>query len=206
MPNRVAIHLDWNLPLLPAITQQLLKTANHDCIDLSSDLVIVPTVQSGRRLREALALAAGDRGLFPPEIVTPDVFLGQAITDEPIANEESVTAAWVTVLGAIDCTQFEALFPIAPEQNTSWQLGMAQRLMQLRNELGEEGLDLALAAQRTAESGHEPARWGELARLEGLYLDQLQTRALKDSKHARRTAAQSYVAPPQIKRIILAAT
>ena len=206
MPNRVAIHLDWNLPLLPAITQQLLRCACAPCIDLSSDLVIVPTVQSGRRLREALALAAGDRGLFPPEIVTPDVFLGQAITAEPIANEESVTAAWVTVLGTIDCTQFEALFPIAPEQNTSWQLGMAQRLMQLRNELGEEGLDFALAAQRTAESGHEPARWGELARLEGLYLDQLQTRALKDPKHARRTAAQSYVAPPQIKRIILAAT
>ena len=206
MPNRITTYLDWNLPLLPAITQQLLAGASGDFIDLSSDLVIVPTVQSGRRLREALALAANDRGLFPPVIVTPDVFLGQAIKDEPIANEESVTAAWVTVLGAIDCTQFEALFPIAPEQNSSWQIGMAQRLMQLRNELGEEGLDFALAAQRTGESGHEPARWSELARLEGLYLDQLQTRALKDPKHARRAAAQSYVAPPQIKRIILAAT
>ena len=50
MPNRVAIHLDWNLPLLPAITEQLLRCASGDCIDLSSDLVIVPTVQSGRRL------------------------------------------------------------------------------------------------------------------------------------------------------------
>jgi ATP-dependent helicase/nuclease subunit B len=206
MSKPVAIHLDWNLPLLPAITQQLLAGASGDCIDLSSELVIVPTVQSGRRLREALALAAADRGLFPPEIVTPDVFLGQAIKDQPIANEESVTAAWVTVLGAIDCTQFEALFPIAPEQNTGWQLGMAQRLMQLRNELGEEGLDFTLAAQRTAESGHEPARWRELARLEGLYLDQLQHRALKDPKLARREAAQHYLAPPQVQRIILAAT
>ena len=206
MPNRITTYLDWNLPLLPAITQQLLAGASGDFIDLSSDLVIVPTVQSGRRLREALALAANDRGLFPPEIVTPDVFLAQAIKDEPIANEESVTAAWFIVLGAIDCTQFEALFPIAPEQNTGWQLGMAQRLMQLRNELGEEGLDFALAAQSTAESGHEPARWRELARLEGLYLDQLQTRALKDPKLARREAAQHYVAPPHIKRIILAAT
>jgi ATP-dependent helicase/nuclease subunit B len=206
MPNRVTTHLDWNLPLLPAITQQLLAGASGDFIDLSRDLVIVPTVQSGRRLREALALAAADRGLFPPEIVTPDVFLGQAIKAEPIANEESVAAAWVTVLGAIDCTQFEALFPIAPEQNTSWQLGMAQRLMQLRNDLGEEGLDFTIAAQRTDENGHEPARWRELARLEGLYLDQLQHRALKDPKLARREAAQNYVAPSQIKRIILAAT
>ncbi|MFQ3224436.1 MAG: ATP-dependent helicase/nuclease subunit B [Lentimonas sp.] len=206
MPNNVATHLDWNLPLLPAITQQLLAGADGDFIDLSSVLVIVPTVQSGRRLREALALAANDRGLFPPDIVTPDVFLGQAIKNEPIANEETVTAAWFTVLGAIDCTQFEALFPITPQQNTTWQLGMAQRLMQLRNELGEEGLDFALAAQRTAESGHEPARWGELARLEGLYLDQLQIRSLKDPKLARREAAQNYLAPAQVQRIILAAT
>ncbi|CAA6690157.1 MULTISPECIES: PD-(D/E)XK nuclease family protein [unclassified Lentimonas] len=206
MPNTVATHLDWNLPLLPAITQQLLAGADGDFIDLSSILVIVPTVQSGRRLREALALAANDRGLFPPDIVTPDVFLGQAIKDEPIANEESATAAWVTVLGAIDCTQFEALFPIAPEQNTSWQLGMAQRLMQLRNELGEEGLDFTLTAQRTAESGHEPTRWRELARLEGLYLDQLRARTLKDPKLARREAAQNYEVPKQIQRIILAAT
>lgn len=206
MPNTVANHLDWNLPLLPAITQQLLADAHGEFIDLSSVLVIVPTVQSGRRLREALALAAGERGLFPPEIVTPDVFLSQAIKDQPIASEEAATAAWVTVLGAIDCTQFSALFPIAPEPTTGWQLGMAQRLMQLRNELGEEGLDFTIAAHRTAESGHEPTRWSELARLEGLYLDQLQLRALKDPKLARREAAQDYQAPAAIQRIILAAT
>ena len=200
--------LDWNLPLLPAITQRLLDGAHGDFVDLSSELVIVPTVQSGRRLREALALSlvAQGRGLFPPEIVTPDVLLGQAIKDQAIASEESATAAWVTVLGAIDCTQFEALFPIAPEQSTGWQIGMAQRLMQLRNELGEEGLDFAIAAQRTAEAGHEPERWRQLARLEGLYLDQLNTRELQDPKHARRDAALTYTAPAHIQRIILAAS
>jgi ATP-dependent helicase/nuclease subunit B len=200
--------LDWNLPLLPALTQRLLGGATGDFVDLSSELVIVPTVQSGRRLREALALALSEegRGLFPPEIVTPDALLGQALKDQAIASEESVTAAWVTVLGGIDCTQFEALFPIAPEQSTGWQLGMAQRLMQVRNELGEEGLDFAIASQRTAEVGHEPERWRQLARLEGLYLDQLKNRELKDPKHARREAAQNYTAPAHIKRIILAAS
>jgi ATP-dependent helicase/nuclease subunit B len=189
--------LDWNLPLLPAITQRLLDGANGDFIDLSSALVIVPTVQSGRRLREALALAVAQqgRGLFPPEIVTPDLLLGQAIKDQAIASEASATAAWVTVLGAIDCTHFDALFPIAPEQTTGWQIGMAQRLMQLRNELGEAGLDFTLAAQRSAEAGHEPERWRQLARLEGLYLDQLKTRELQDPKQGRRDAALTYTAP-----------
>lgn len=206
MPKRTTIYLDWNRPLLPAITNQLLAGTSGSYIDLSSALVIVPTVQSGRRLREALALAAGDHGLLPPPIVTPDVLLEQAIQDQPIASEESATAAWVTVLREIDCTQFNALFPIVPEQHINWQLGMAQRLMQLRNELGEEGLDFALAARRTAASGHEPERWRALAQLEARYLDQLKTRNLKDPKRARREAAQHYVAPPHIKRIILAAT
>jgi ATP-dependent helicase/nuclease subunit B len=199
--------LDWNLPLLPAITQRLLNGANGDFVDLSSELVIVPTVQSGRRLREALALAvaAQGRGLFPPEIVTPDALLGPALKQQAIASEASASAAWVTVLGAIDCTQFAALLPIAPEQTTGWKLGMAQRLMQLRNELGEEGLDFTIAAQRAADAGHEAERWRQLARLEGLYLDQLQHRALNDPKQARRYAALTYTAPAHIQRIILAA-
>lgn len=206
MPKPTTIYLDWNRPLLPAITNRLLASTGGICIDLSSDLVIVPTVQSGRRLREALALAASDRGLLPPHIVTPDVLLEQAIQGQPIASEESVTAAWVSVLGKIDCSRFNALFPIVPEPHINWQLGMAQRLMQLRNELGEEGLDFALAAQRIGASGHEPERWRELAQLEALYLDQLETRKLKDPKLARRTAAQHYRTPAPIKRIILAAT
>ena len=200
--------LDWNLPLLPAITQRLLDSADGDFVDLSSALVIVPTVQSGRRLRECLALAVAKqgRGLFPPEIVTPDVLLGQAIKDQAIASEATVTAAWVTVLGAIDATQFTALLPIAPQQSTGWQIGMAQRLMQLRNELGEEGLDFTLAAQRAADAGHETERWRQLARLEGLYLDQLHHRGLQDPKQARRAAAHTYQAPAHLQRIILAAS
>jgi ATP-dependent helicase/nuclease subunit B len=204
--SRTCINLDWNLPLLPAITQHLLNGATGSFLDLSDSILIVPTVQSGRRLREALALEAGTRGLFPPEILTPDLLLTEALKDESVASEESVTAAWVIVLGGLDFSHFEALFPVAPTPSTGWKLGMAQRFMQLRSELGEEGLDFAIAAERAAQAGHEPERWRQLARLEGLYINELKLRNLKDPKQARREAAQNYSVPAHIKRIILAAT
>jgi len=206
MPTKVS--LDWNSPLLPAVTKRLLANVESGIVDLSDTMVIVPTKQAGRRLLEALALAVSkqDRGLFPPEIITPDQLLGNVIQSDALASEESSTAAWFSALSSIDFAHFSALFPIAPTISTGWKLGMAQRLMQLRSELGEEGLDFATAAERACEGGHEPERWRQLARLEGLAIDELKHRELTDPKQARREAAENYVAPAHVKAIILAAT
>ncbi len=206
MPKRVS--LDWNSPLLPAVTKRLLANVDSSIVDLSDTMVIVPTKQAGRRLLEALALEVSkqDRGLFPPEIITPDRLLGNFIASDTLASEESSTAAWFSALSTIDFAHFSALFPIAPTISTGWKLGMAQRLMQLRSELGEEGLDFATAAERAGEAGHEPERWRQLARLEGLAMDELKHRGLVDPKQARREAALSYEAPTHINTIILAAT
>ena len=201
-------YLDWNEPLLPAVTQKLLSSHTAKWIDLSQTLVIVPTVQSGRRLRESLALAAADnqRGLLPPEILTPDALLSRQINNMDIANDACVTAAWVSVLEEIVPEKFRALFPSAPPRTTGWLIGMAQSLTQLRNQLGEEGLSISSAAERAVQIGQEAERWRQLARLEGLYLDQLQLRKLIDPKEARHQAAHDYQAPESIQRIILVAT
>lgn len=201
-------YLDWNLPLTPAIAQRLLSYNQSKFIDLAHLLVVVPTVQSGRRLREALALEAAknDQGILPPEIITPDGLLTHCLSELDLANEETMLAAWVTTLTHIDPAQFTTLFPVPPERTELWKTGMAQRLMQLRNELGEEGLNFAQVAERTAESGQEPERWRQLARLEALYLDQIQLAHQIDPKEARRHAANNYNAPVTAKRIILTAT
>lgn len=198
------IFLDWNRPLLAAITQRLLSDVDGNFVDLSDTLVIVPTVQSGRRLREALALAG--EGLFPPEIATPDGLLQQSPRAETIASETTVVAAWVSTLQSLDFQQFKTLFPVVPEQSVAWQQGMARRFAQLRNELGEEGLDFQKVSLITQKSGHEPERWEELARLEQLYLGHLEQRNLRDPKEFRREAAQNFQPPDKIARIILAAT
>ncbi len=197
------IFLDWNLPLLPIITKRLLENANGDFVDLSNLLVVVPTVQSGRRLRETLALASN--GLFPPEIVTPDGLLEHALKDEPVASETTVVAAWASVFRSLDFSRFKTLFPVDPEQTVTWQHSMARRFVKLRNELGEEGLDFQQVAQFTKKSGHEPERWKELAKLETLYLNNLKKLGLRDPKQIRRTAARNYRPPEHIDRILLTA-
>ncbi len=200
--------LDWNRPLLPAVAEKLLADCPTDCADLSDTLVIVPTAHSGRRLREVLALAVAKRarGLFPPEIVTPDLLLVQALPPGTVASDSCVAAAWTTVLAEIDPEHFQALFPVAPIRTTGWRLGVAQRFMQLRDELGEEGLDFAEVARRCADTGHEPERWRQLARLESLYYDELRRHKLDDPKQGRRRAADTYRPPAHIRRIVLAAT
>lgn len=208
MPPPLKLSLDWNRPLLPAVTERLLGYAAGSVIDLSSILVIVPTRQSGRRLRESLALAVRDagKGLLPPEILTPDTLLRQTAAQAPTANDACMIAAWVDVLNAIDPLQFETLFPANTADSNRWQLGMAQRIMQLRDELGEEGLDLRTAAHRASEAALESERWRQLARLEGLYLDQLRHRNLIDPKEARQRCAEAFTPPEGIERICLVAT
>jgi len=199
---------DWNRPLLPAFTGALLRTVGEGLVDLGDTVVIVPTVQSGRRLRESLAMAAAERsrGLLPPEIVTPDQFLGAALRRRPVADEACVLAGWITVLSRIDPSRYAAVFPVEPVASPGWRLGMARRFAQLQSELGEEGLGFAEVAESAAASGFEVERWRQLAQLEQAFQRALQASGLEHPVAARRAAAEAYAPPPSLRRIILAAT
>ena len=202
------LHLDWDQALLPSVTQKLLEKKLDKWIDLSNTLIVVPTLQSGRRLRESLALAATEtsRAMLPPLILTSDSILTEALKDTNIASETCVTAAWMKVLEKINPNQFKTLFPIQSTQTTEWQLGMAYRFMQLRNELGQEGFSMKDTADKVANLGLETERWHQLAKLEAIYLNELQSRNLIDPQQARCEAADNYQPPASIDRIILAAT
>ena len=59
----------WDRPLLPQAVEFLTKDwSGNALLDLSRWLVVVPTRQAGRRLREALAAHAHERkqAVFPP--------------------------------------------------------------------------------------------------------------------------------------------
>jgi len=200
--------LDWNRPLLPAVTDGLLDAVRDAILDLGDTIVIVPTIQSGRRLRESLSLAAADRnrGLLPPEILTPDQLLARPLRHRPAADEATVLAAWFTVLSKIDLARYPAVFPVEPQTSAGWRLGLAQRFARLQGELGEEGLAFADVAERDAETGFESERWHQLASLEKAFLRDLENRGLEDPRAARRAVATDYRPPEHVRRIILAAT
>ena len=65
---------------MSSATEWLLADSDERLVDLSDRLLLLPTQQAGRRLREALATAMAKRGggLFPPRVATPAVMLAGA--------------------------------------------------------------------------------------------------------------------------------
>ena len=130
-------------------------------VDLPGILVVVPTAQSGRLLREGLA---NKGGALAPRVVTTGYFLhiGEG------APEAVEVLAWVEILEGIeDWTPYEAAFPQQPGvgEEASWSLPLAKSLFGVRAGLIEGGLTIAGAAERMAGS-IEAERWLALAELE----------------------------------------
>ena len=73
-PMTERVFLGWDGPFLPRAAEWLL--ARRD--ELPRWLLVVPTSQGGRRLREALAEMAGG-ALLSPKIATPGSLLASAV-------------------------------------------------------------------------------------------------------------------------------
>ena len=113
------VFLGWKQPFLTPAVAWLLERRDA----LPGLLVVTPTAQSGRRLREALAEAAG--ALLTPQVVTPGWFL-QSRDDESAADWME-RVAWVEVLEAVaDWSAYEALFPAPPGEGKNWASGLAR--------------------------------------------------------------------------------
>ena len=128
---------------------------------LSGMLLVVPTAQSGRRLREGLAERGG---VLAPRVVTSGFFSPEGKPPEAVE-----ILAWVEVLEKMnDWSQFEAAFPMPPgaDEAPGWSLGLAKSLARMRTQLQEGGLSIKGAAKLMSDSV-EAERWMALAELEG---------------------------------------
>lgn len=205
MPQRV--FLDWSLPLLPALTDWLLPAAPQAvAADLSQTVVIVPTADAGRRLREALGVKAGERGLLSPQIVTPEVLISWSTPEgPPVAGRGEAVTAWASVLAALDLDEWRALFPIDPvSQDLAWAVQAAGDLLRLRRTLEEGARTLGLAALDLGTGHPEAARWEALARLEKLAVGRLEAGGWRDSTLTRLAAARQPILPEGVTRVVLA--
>jgi len=129
--------------------------------ELPGILLVVPTAQSGRRLREALAELGA---CLAPKVVTPGFFMRV----EEAAPEAVELLAWIEVLeGVQDWGKYATAFPIAPGEGEGpgWALGLARSLVGVRTSLQENSLTISAAAKRLAETV-EGERWRDLAALE----------------------------------------
>lgn len=202
--------LDWSQPLLPQAVQFLARDWSGDGpLDLSGLAVIVPTRQSGRRLREALAAHAARHGqaVFPPEVLLPESLITIDRHASGIASRHESLFAWIDLLLEIDLAAFADVFPVPPlERNIVWAGRLARQFLDLQRELAEAGLRIGDVPRRAGEPFPEAARWAQLARLERLYDQKLASCGLRDRQAARIEAARNPEPPPGVSRITLLAT
>ena len=187
------VFLGWQRPFLTEAVTWLLERRD----ELPGMLVVVPTAQSGRRLREALAESAG--ALLTPKVVTPGSFL--QTRDDEAAADWIDQVAWVEILENVtDWTPYEALFSEPPGEGQNWAGGLAQEMVRLRHSLQENGLLLSSAARILRETV-EAERWQALAELEELVERKLKSWGWKSRS---RMLAEGLQLPAGISKIVLA--
>lgn len=197
-----------NSPLAPAVADWLIDRFGGRPLDLSAVAVVVPTANSGRLLRAALAAAADTlgTGLLAPMVITPDRFDALLVADTSVAATRlECELAWIQVLTAIDFKRCNAVFPIQPKtRGQIWAIGVAKRMVELRRLLGEGGLSISDAARHPA-TAPEQKRWQQLASLEGDYQQVLAAAGRVDPFDRRSTMSVTAPLQPSIHHIVLAA-
>jgi len=187
------VFLGWDRPFLTRAAAWLLERQN----ELPRLLVVVPTTQAGRRLREALAEQAG--ALLAPKIMTPGSLL--KTTDPEVAADWMERVAWVETLeGVTEWSVYQELFPQPPDEGEEWAGGLAKEMVNLRHALQDNGHTLSSAA-RLLSGTVEAGRWEALGRLENLLERKLQA---WDLKSRSRVLAGGVVLPAEISGIVLA--
>jgi ATP-dependent helicase/nuclease subunit B len=199
--------LGWERPLVEAVRDFIIPGPPSGPIDLSSDLILVPTRQAGRRLTDALALycAEANTALLSCQVVTPSVLL-KATPPRPIAGPLDVQACWITVLSSIDPAQLPGLFPSAPpDTDAEWALRFASMIDGLRHTLLEAGLTIETLVSTRADDLVELERWQDLAALETAYLAELDRLGLLDPCHQQLAVTEGPELDENVSRIIVAA-
>jgi ATP-dependent helicase/nuclease subunit B len=175
--------LGWDAPVTAKVRDSLLPPALSGPVDLEKDLIIVPTAQAGRRLRETLALYCAERNtaLLSPQVVEPIFFLRAADESTNVANQTEVAATWADVLMKTDISQYAGLFPARiPHQDFTWATHTAEMVQRLRDTLADGGRRITEVYQDFGSVLEEQDRWHDLAELETIYLERLNQLGLED--------------------------
>jgi len=196
MPQR--IFLGYSAPFLRCLTDYLLKETDS----LADSLIIVPTSQSGRILRENLAAQAG--ALLAPTVSTPGAMLH--LDDSSIAPRWLEKIAWIETFESIqpdDWENYTGLFPIPPKPgdlSPDWATSLASEMVSLRTIL-EESLHNLFSASKFLKDTPERDRWENLAQFESLMEKKLFSWGYKSRSSALRN---DFKLPSAFKKIILA--
>ena len=199
--------LGWDGPLRRKVCKYLLPERPTGPVDLSDTLIVVPTRQAGRCLRESLAAncAAGGNTLLSVRAVTPSVLLRMDADTAREASQTLVAAAWASVLLECPDETLSTFFPApAGGRDFLWALRTGEMLQQTRHTLSD-GCYMISDAALLGQELPEPERWDAMARLEALYLEALSELSLEDPLELKIRLARNPTVPAMVTRIVVAA-
>jgi ATP-dependent helicase/nuclease subunit B len=198
--------LGWDAPLTTKVCDYLLPGPLSGPSDLGGDLIVVPTRQAGRRLRETLARFCSREGssLLSARVVTPSFFLRSSAPG--VAPPALVKAIWSEVLQKADLGRYPALFPyLPPHIDFGWAMRTGCLIQRLREALADGGYRAADVPGAGGHSLAEADRWDDLAAVEADYLERVDSLGYTDPCTARMAEANVPRLPEDVARIVLAA-
>ena len=178
-------------------------------LDLSDTLLIAPTRQAGRRLREALAGYAAKKGqaVFPPRVIMPEALATLHAPLGGVATRTESLLAWTEVLREVEFDAFRDVFPIDPPARTfAWASRLAREFQRLQTTLAENGLRMRDVAGLGGGDFPEAGRWRQLGELEAACDASLAKRGLRDPQAAKIAYARNPTAPAEMRKIVLSGT
>ncbi len=198
--------LGWDAPLTTKVSEFLLPQGPGDPSSLAGDVIVAPTRQAGRRLRETLAVRASSLKMALPSlrVVTPAYFL-QAEDGAPAASPLEVTAVWAHVLLEADPGRYRGLFPArVPSGDFRWALRTGEMIEELRRALADGGYSIADVLGQFGGLLEEKERWRDLARLEEACLERQGSLGLHDPLLRQLRHAGEGQPPAGTERLVLA--
>lgn len=195
----------WNTPVLERAVSHLLEGWQPDkgALDLSTTLILVPTMEAGRRLKEALARAtdAHDSGAIVPWVWTPELALSPPLASPTVATRLQCQMAWQRALEKVPLETLRALFPTLPEERGwRWQVELAQMMAELKSLLGAGGLSFAEVAELLER---DTSRWQDLTRLESAFFKELAEAGLHEPQSSKKDTALAPRLPNGIRTVLV---
>ncbi|MFC1497266.1 PD-(D/E)XK nuclease family protein [Verrucomicrobiota bacterium] len=200
----------WDEPIVTKVVEHLVTDRDAGPgkpLDIEDLLVVVPTRQAGRRLREALALWCenNNTALLDAHVVTPNYLFSQGLDNSIIAGAVLTRSAWIHILMQADLADMGALFPsLNNERNFQWALNTGEIIQCLRDELSDGAYSINSIIEKYGDQLEEIDRWQNLATLENLYLDELEKMKKKDLCQSKIESAKSFRLDASIKKIVVA--
>jgi ATP-dependent helicase/nuclease subunit B len=204
------LFLNWDKPWVTTVARWLLDEPEK----LPRRLVVVPTRESARRLRDALLPLARERGklsLLGPRTATPDAFFA-ARSSMPVAVG---WAGWIQVLHEARDQDVSELFPLGLSgKDDAWRLGVARKIEQTRAVLVALDTDISSVCSQlqapppqstdVAAWDRERLRWQQLQRLEKMARRIWALIGYDDPVAVQQACARTPELPSGVQEVVLA--